>query len=328
MADYRERRAVQRRRRLLRRVRAAALMLLAAALLAGGVLAAVHFWNNKEAGGGADSLPSSSGSGQAALSGPQQGAQDTAQTDALSRWEEMASAGRTINNFSPLTPSRRLYALPQNGRVDLSYFDDAVFVGDSISTGWSVYKDAAGMLPSPNVVAEKGASPPANGSQWARNQKSSDLYDPLEAIVALSPRKIYIMLGANMLVAEGEGVEDRLVSSYGIFIDDLRARLPGVKIYLQSILLPTAEYSAAHAGLTPERIDRVNDRLAALSFEKNCYYLDLEEYLCKNGVRNWDIAQPDGLHINTDGYRGWLEYLVTHTAYDPANPYTEAPQSY
>ena len=125
MADYRERRAVQRRRRLLRRVRAAALMLLAAALLAGGVLAAVHFWNNKETDGSADSLPSSSGSGQAALSGPQQGAQDTAQTDALSRWEEMASAGRTINNFSPLTPSRRLYALPQNGRVDLSYFDDA-----------------------------------------------------------------------------------------------------------------------------------------------------------------------------------------------------------
>ena len=159
MADYRERCAVQRRRRLLRRVRAAALMLLAAALLAGGVLAAVHFWNNKEADGDTDSLPSSSGSGQAALSGPQQGGQDIAQTDALSRWEEMASAGQTINNFSPLAPSRRLYALPQNGRVDLSYFDDAVFVGDSISTGWSVYKDAAGMLPSPNVVAEKGASP-------------------------------------------------------------------------------------------------------------------------------------------------------------------------
>ena len=50
--------------------------------------------------------------------------------------------------------------------------------------------------------------------------------------MALSPKKIYVMLGANMLVAEGEGVEDRLVSSYGVFIDDLRARLPGVKIYV------------------------------------------------------------------------------------------------
>lgn len=336
MAGYREFRAAERRKRRLRRARAAALVLLAAVLLAGGVFAAVKFWKGGQpsdapSGAGPSASAPNPGGGQAsAASGSQTaGAQEGApNSSALSRWEEMALAGQTINGFSPLSPNRRLYALPQNGRVDVSYFDDAVFVGDSISTGWSVYREASGMLPNPNVVAEKGASPPANGSQWARNQNAGDLYDPLEAIVALSPKKIYVMLGANMLVAEGEGVEDRLVSSYGVFIDDLRARLPGVKIYVQSILLPTAEYSAAHAGLTPERINRVNDRLAALSFEKNCYYLDLEEYLCKDGVLNWDIAQPDGLHINTDGYRGWLEYLVTHTAYDPANPYTETPQHY
>ena len=278
---------------------------------------------------GRRALPQSSaatgGTASEAASQPVQQAQ-TAQGG--TRWETMAAAPQTVNTFAPVTPASKLYALPENGRVDLSYFDDALFVGDSISTGWDVYRSAAGLLPAAQVVAEKGASPPVNGGLWARNQKASDLYDPLATIVAAAPKKIYIMLGTNMLVSQSETVEDKLVADYGTFIDDLKTALPGVQIYVQSVLLPTAEGTASKPGLAPDRINRVNDRLAALAFQKDCYYLDVEEYLCQRGVLNWDIDAGDGVHINTDGYRGWLEYLVTHTAYSPQNTYTEAPTHY
>ncbi len=278
---------------------------------------------------GRRALPQSSaatgGTASEAASQPVQQAQ-TAQGG--TRWETMAAAPQTVNTFAPVTPASKLYALPENGRVDLSYFDDALFVGDSISTGWDVYRSAAGLLPGAQVVAEKGASPPVNGGLWARNQKASDLYDPLATIVAAAPKKIYIMLGTNMLVSQSETVEDKLVTDYGTFIDDLKTALPGVQIYVQSVLLPTAEGTASKPGLAPDRINRVNDRLAALAFQKDCYYLDVEEYLCQRGVLNWDIDAGDGVHINTDGYRGWLEYLVTHTAYSPQNIYTEAPTHY
>ncbi len=278
---------------------------------------------------GRRALPQSSaatgGTASEAVSQPAQQAQ-TAQGG--TRWEMMAAAPQTVNTFAPVTPASKLYALPENGRVDLSYFDDALFVGDSISTGWDVYRSAAGLLPGAQVVAEKGASPPVNGGLWARNQKASDLYDPLATIVTAAPKKIYIMLGTNMLVSQSETVEDKLVADYGTFIDDLKTALPGVQIYVQSVLLPTAEGTASKPGLAPDRINRVNDRLAALAFQKDCYYLDVEEYLCQRGVLNWDIDAGDGVHINTDGYRGWLEYLVTHTAYSPQNTYTEAPTHY
>lgn len=75
----------------------------------------------------------------------------------------------------------------------------------------------------------------------------------------------------------------------------------------------------------------MNDRLAALAFEKGCHYLNVQEYLCRDGVLNWDIAAKDGIHMNQDGYRAWLDYLATHTAYSAAasyvggTPYPAAP---
>ncbi len=297
-------------------------LLVAAAALA--MLGLLGWRTLGHAGASQSSVAKPASSGQPAS----QPAQQAQQKQGGTRWETIAAAPRAINTFAPIAPASKLYALPENGRVDLSYFDDALFVGDSISTGWDVFRTAAGLLPNAQVVAEKGASPPVNGGLWARNQKASDLYDPMAVILAAAPKKIYIMLGTNMLVSQNETVEDKLVADYGTFIDNLKTALPGVQIYVQSVLLPTAEGTASKPGLAPDRINRVNDRLAALAFQKSCYYLDVEEYLCQRGVLNWDIDAGDGVHINTDGYRGWLEYLVTHTAYSAQNTYTEAPTHY
>ena len=59
----------------------------------------------------------------------------------------------------------------------------------------------------------------------------------------------------------------------------------------------------------------------ALAAEKGCYYLDLEEALCPDGVLSDAYASGDGLHLSKEGYMAWLEYLITHAAYDPSNPY-------
>ena len=101
----------------------------------------------------------------------------------------------------------------------------------------------------------------------------------------------------------------------------LQQKLPDAVIYIQSILTPTAAGTESHAGLTPERIARVNERLKSLAEEKGCWYLDLEESLCPDGTLSADYASDDGLHLNKEGYMAWLEYLITHAAYDPENPY-------
>ena len=94
----------------------------------------------------------------------------------------------------------------------------------------------------------------------------------MQAIADTVPKKVYVMFGTNMLVNQSEATEDKLISDYSAFIDDLGVRVPGCEVYIQSILIPTAAGTASRPGLNPERINRVNDRLAALAFEKGCHY--------------------------------------------------------
>lgn len=319
MSTYREFMAESKKKRRRRAVQRCSLVLLIAVLLAGLVWFVVGIAGRLSAAPSSSSAPAASGSAPAAVSAaaatPAPAASDGS-TTALSRepWAG-GSVARTINTFAPVATDRRMIALPENGEVELSYFDDATFVGDSITTGWNVYRAADGLLPDAHVVAEIGVSPPVGGVQWARNKNTSDLYDPMQAIADTVPKKVYLMFGTNLLVNQSDATEDKLISDYGTFIDDLGARIPGCEIYIQSILIPTAEGTAAKPGLNAERINRVNDRLAALAFEKGCHYLNVQEYLCRDGVLNWDIAAADGIHLNIEGYRAWLHYLRTHTAY-------------
>ncbi len=326
MSTYREFRAQTKKKRRRRLFQRCALLLLIAALLGGSAWLVVQL-----AGGILTGDSSEPADESVALP------QSTAQPDSsLPSGSEVIQSGlltdgpveKTINTFDPITPDRRMYALPENGQVDLSYFDDATFVGDSITTGWNSYRTQTG-LPNARVVAEIGAQPPVNGVLWRRG-KSDETYDPMQAIADTVPKKVYLMFGTNALVPEGQNVEDKFISDYAAFIDDLGTRIPGCEIYIQSILIPTAEGTASRPGLNAERINRVNDRLAALAFEKGCHYIDLQELLCSHGVLNWDIAQPDGIHIKPEAYRAWLNYLATHTAYNASatylvSPYPESP---
>ena len=311
LSSYREFRAQTKKKRRRRTFQRFMLILLIAVLLGGTAFLAVRLTGLLEP---SQEESSSVASGDSAS----QTADSSGDTQAQLPYTE-GSVERTINVFDPITPDRRMYALPENGQVDLSYFDDATFVGDSITTGWHSYRTMTN-LPNAHVVAEIGARPPVDGVLWRRGN-TTETYDPMQAIADTVPKKVYIMFGTNTLVSQGDYVEDKLIEDYGKFIDDLGARIPGCEIYIQSILIPTAEATAEKPGLSPERINRVNDRLAVLAFEKGCHYLDLQSFLCKQGVLNWDIAQPDGIHIKPEAYNAWLDYLSKHTAYNATSTY-------
>ena len=313
MSSYREFRAQTKRKRRRRNLQRCVLILLIAVLLGGTAFLAVRLTGLLEPS------QTTSDSTSAEDSSTQSTGSQTQSGDGQQLPYAAGSVERTINVFEPITPDRRLYALPENGQVDLSYFDDATFVGDSITTGWDSYRTMT-KLPNAKVVAEIGARPPVDGMLW-KDPDTKQMYDPMQAIADTVPKKVYIMFGTNTLVGEGDYVEDKLIEDYGRFIDDLGTRIPGCEIYIQSILIPTAEATAEKPGLNPERINRVNDRLAVLAFEKGCHYLDLQSFLCKNGVLNWDIAQPDGIHIKPEAYDAWLDYLSKHTAYNAAATY-------
>ena len=97
-------------------------------------------------------------------------------------------------------------------------------------------------------------------------------------------------------------------------LDAVAQAVPGATIYIQSITPVQLSASVEHPGLNQTRLKQVNQELALIAQEKNCYYLDLWDVLAdENGNLKADIAQEDGYHLKSAGYTLWVDYLRTHT---------------
>lgn len=222
----------------------------------------------------------------------------------------------------------RLASMPetQTAPVDLSYFDTAVFLGDSLTQGLQIYDTG---LPNAHYCAYRGVGPSAvvNGTTCTRVDGVQEV--PLDAMVSYAPESVYILLGTNVLTQDTDYTS--FLNYYSLMLDRIRQLLPDADIYVQSItpVRPEVSADAKHAGMYAERFIRVNNDLAALAVEKGCYFLDLWEVLAdENGDLKVEYAQPDGYHLLPAGYTAWVEYLRTHVAHnDIVNPTEEQVQT-
>lgn len=221
----------------------------------------------------------------------------------------------------------RLASMPetQTAPVDLSYFDTAVFLGDSLTQGMQIYDTG---LPNAHYCAYRGVGPNAvvNGTTCTRVDGVQEI--PLDALVSYAPKSVYILLGTNVLTQDTD--HTNFLNYYSLMLDRIRQLLPDADIYVQSItpVRPEVRTDARHAGMYAERFIRVNNDLAALAVEKGCFFLDLWEVLAdENGDLKAEYAQPDGYHLRPEGYTAWVDYLRTHVAHtEIVNPAEEPAQ--
>lgn len=207
-------------------------------------------------------------------------------------------------------PDYRMLALPQNGRIDMSYFDNVTFVGDSLTQGLFIYD----IFPNAHYCAYQGVSPRAIYSGQALNRHArlgGGTEVPLDAMEAQQPDNVYIMMGLNAMV--GLSNED-VVYYYNEMVDAIRARLhPEVSFYIQSV---TPVRPVNDPKFTMDRIHQLNNMLAKLAYEKGIHFVDLNEVLIgPDGWMREEYGARDGYHMNKDGYLAWRDYLTTHTAF-------------
>lgn len=246
-------------------------------------------------------------------------AQSAAQQEAL---EGQVSAGNMVGpvyrqewTMTPLTAAR--LALPENGRVEMSYFDDALFVGDSLTQGFQLY--AAGAIQNAKYAAYVGAGPKTFLDGTVTNAENETVR-PIDEILAAAPKKVYLLLGTNSMENQ---TDEALLKYYEEFLDFLIPQLPEDTVYyLQAIPPVSAEKMAEDENYTVARIQALNEALAQLAYERDLHFLDLYGLFAdETGTMKADYTTPDGVHVNGTGYDAWREYLVTHTAYDAASPY-------
>lgn len=234
--------------------------------------------------------------------------------------EQFGPARQTAGAYSVKAYDSSVIRQPACGQVDLSYFSDAAFLGDSLTVGFSDYSiNLGGAL----ICGYTGVGPDAIVNRSAVKSSTRGEEIALDVLAAAQPKKLYILLGTNTLTTLGAA--DRFLAYYGQMLDLLRQTLgDDCVIYVQSI--PPVRPAAAEEkpGLASDVLRSVNEQLAQMAADKGCVYLDLwETFADGEGSLKEILAAPDGVHFSAgNGYGAWVTYLRNHAQYSAANAWT------
>ena len=197
-------------------------------------------------------------------------------------------------------------AVPESEAVEKSYFDDAVFVGDSLTYGLGAYE----VLDASCVIAHTGINPQTILTSACIEQANGASVTVLDAVKAAAPHKVYVMLGSNGVAFL---TQDNIIEFYGEFLDELRAALPDAILYVESVLPVTHEKEAGDSRYANSKIDALNDALLDLATEKGAYFVNVSEAIKDESGCLPAAASSDGMHFGVSTYNKWVDYLLTHT---------------
>lgn len=245
-------------------------------------------------------------------------------------WNTKAYAVRTIDTTvqgqddGTTAMDFRLATQPSCGMVDISYYNNVTFVGDSLTQGLELYTTG---LPNANYCAYTGIGPNTIVTGGTGKRLDGTREVAWEAILASQPDAVYLLLGTNVLTSDGS--YESFLAYYGQLIDMIQQAKPGITVYVQSITPVRPEVQATKPGLYRDRLMRINDEVAALALTKGCRFIDLWECLADGeGNLAAEYAQPDGIHLKPEGYEAWVNYIRTHTVYTPGVPYAPGTSYY
>lgn len=201
--------------------------------------------------------------------------------------------------------------LPETAEVEDTYFDAALFLGDSRTEGLSLYSG----LKTGHFYTTVGATVESVFSKKNYKTESGEKVALLDAAAGQACDKIYVMLGINEL---GWSKTKTYHDQYAKLIDRLREDHPEAKIVLQSIPPVSAKQEAKKTYVNNERIAAYNEVIMTLAEEKDCYFLDVAACLTGEGGVLPVKQTTDGIHFNVTGCKTWLNYLRSHSLEDDA----------
>lgn len=214
-------------------------------------------------------------------------------------------------------PTAAIMSLPANGRVDMDYFTDALFIGDSLTQGFQVY---ASGISNAKYAAYVGVGPKQIMEGTVTNLAGQTV-TAMDEILAAAPKKVYLLLGTNTL----SNLEDEAyLKYYADLMALLEQKLPADTVYYVQAMPPvTADKQERDTKYANSRIQGLNEQLAKLAYAHGWHFLNLYAALADEAgnLRAEIVEGSDGVHLNGSGYEAWKEYLVTHTAYNAASPY-------
>ena len=166
-----------------------------------------------------------------------------------------------------------------------SAFAEAVVMGDSQAEAFEAYQ----VLPSQSVAATIGRS-------------IVTAEDDYQKTVGRNPRQVFITYGMNDCLIYNGDVQ-KFIDAYSDLISRLQNDIPGVQIYICSIIVPSDAAIAKKPALTG--VTAYNAALQQLAVQLNLVYVDASSLIRP------DLYAPDGLHMSKSFYQSWAYYMAS-----------------
>lgn len=185
---------------------------------------------------------------------------------------------------------------------DKTFFENDLFIGDSITTGFSGY----GYISEENVFAKVGLNPISVLTTPITTPDGDVMIN--DEIAARSPERVYIMLGSN-------GIEwldnDKMLSSLDELIKLINDTDSDTTVVVLSVPPVTQECeSKSDTADLNKKISDYNSSLSTYCSEKNIAYIDISTMLCdENGYFAEQLAESDGRHFKGESYKYVLSLI-------------------
>ena len=206
--------------------------------------------------------------------------------------------------------------LDAEGKVAPSWFDDAVFVGDSITTTLDyLCGEDPGLLGNAQFVCADSLS--YHNAQWHLNDENA-VHPQYRGETVLAERaaeltgasKMFILMGINDV--DTYGVEDTM-DSLKEFVRKILTHSPNVQLYFQSTTPMITDLETDI--LNNEIIREFDGQLQAYCNENGYHYIDLYHQMCDDtgALRDDYCVDPDadGVHFTDEACIIWANYLKT-----------------
>ena len=220
--------------------------------------------------------------------------------------ESLSAGGSDNENVSGMLETTE--TAPEFYHADVSYFDDALFIGDSRTVGLYEY----GGLGNAEVFAHSGMSIYKVFDEEFTLQSGEET--TLEnALQTRQFGKVYIMLGINELGYDFNQTVERF--SEAIML--IRELQPDALIFIQANLHITNKKSEELDLFNNTNINKFNQAIAELADEKQVFYLDVNPLYDDGEGGLSEEFTTDHAHILGKYYVDWVDFILQNAVQVP-----------
>lgn len=182
---------------------------------------------------------------------------------------------------------------------DQSVFDDAVFVGNCEFEGLYQF----GVITHGKFFAKVGL----NINTVYTDHVNGSTIPVIDEIANGSYGKAILLFGQNEL---GWPSLTTFIQKYSDFIDDVRERQPGIKVYITGMTPIGKKAEDPSKGITLDNVNKLNGMLEELAARRGAEFIEAPAEMYAADGYLVDGASSDGLHLNLAYDRIWADHIT------------------